>query len=130
MARKKGSKDRFKRAKARSPYKTYSDWYDKYTKGHKAGWFSPKLSEKEFNEMYELAKRAKIANPARSIAASQEYVDRTFEKRYRDLYGEEMGDIRDKKARVKMFEDFVDDMMANGGMTYDQAREEFEKYFY
>ena len=80
--------------------------------------------------MYELAKRAGIkTNRARSIAMSQEYVDRTFEKRYKDLYGKELGDIRDKKDREKIFEDFVAEMQTQG-MTYDEGREEFERYFY
>ena len=37
MGRKLVSKNKFKRAKARSAYDTYSYWYDKYTKGEKAG---------------------------------------------------------------------------------------------
>ena len=80
--------------------------------------------------MYDLAKKAGIkTNRARSIAMSQEYVDRTFEKRYKDLYGKKLGDIRSKADREKLFEDFVADMQAQG-MTYDEGREEFERYFY
>ena len=60
MGRKLGSKNKKIRAKARSAYDTYSYWYDKYTKGEKAGWFRDKLSEQEFNEMYDLAKKAGI----------------------------------------------------------------------
>ena len=37
MGRKLGSKNKVKRSKARSAYDTYSYWYDKYTKGEKAG---------------------------------------------------------------------------------------------
>lgn len=118
------------RSKAKTPYEAYEYWYKKYTKGYKEGWFAPKYTEDEFNEQYELAKKAGIkVNIAKTIAASQEFVDRTFEKRYKELYGTHMPDIRDKAARIRMFEDFVAQMELEG-MTYDQAREEFEKYFY
>ena len=130
MGRKLGSKNKVKRAKARSAYDTYSYWYDKYTKGEKAGWFRPKYSEQKFNELYELAKRSGIKNNrARSIAMSQEYVDRKFEKKYKELYGKEMGDLRDPKDREKLFTDFVGELTAQG-MSYGDARNEFEKYFY
>lgn len=130
MGRRIGSKNKGKRAKARSAYDTYSYWYDKYTKGEKAGWFRDKLSEQEFNEMYDLAKKAGIkTNRARTIAMSQEYVDRKFEKQYKELYGRNMGDIRDKADREKLFTDFVDELTAQG-MSYDDARKEFESYFY
>ena len=130
MGRRLGSKNKATRAKARSAYDTYSYWYDKYTKGEKAGWFRDKLSEQEFNEMYDLAKKAGIkTNRARTIAMSQEYVDRKFEKQYKELYGRNMGDIRDKADREKLFTDFVDELTAQG-MSYDDARKEFESYFY
>ena len=80
--------------------------------------------------MYDLAKKAGIkTNRARTIAMSQEYVDRKFEKQYKELYGKNMGDIRDPKDREKLFTDFVDELTAQG-MSYDDAREEFKKYFY
>lgn len=130
MGRKLGSKNKGVRAKPRSAYDTYSYWYDKYTKGKKAGWFRPKYDEQKFNEMYDLAKKAGIKhNRARTIAASQEYVDRKFEKKYKELYGKELGDIRDEKVREKLFTDFVDELTAQG-MSYDDARQEFERYFY
>ena len=130
MGRKLGSKNKGVRAKARSAYDTYSYWYDKYTKGEKAGWFRPKYTKQEFDKMYDLAKKAGIKNNrARTIAASQEYVDRNFEKKYKELYGKNMGDIRDKADREKMFKDFVDELVAEG-KSYDDARNEFEKYFY
>lgn len=130
MGRKLGSKNKVKRAKARSAYETYEYWYDKYTKGEKAGWFRPKLTKQEFDKMYELAKRAGIkTNRARTIAMSQEYVDRKFEKKYKELYGKNLGDIRDKNDREQLFIDFVDELRMQG-MNYDDARNEFEKYFY
>ena len=130
MGRKLGSKNKVKRAKARSAYDTYSYWYDKYTKGEKAGWFRPKYDEQKFNEMYDLAKRSGIKNNrARSIAMSQEYVDRKFEKKYKELYGKELGDLTDPKDRERLFLDFVGELTAQG-MSYDDARQEFERYFY
>ena len=130
MGRRLGSKNKVKRAKARSAYDTYSYWYDKYTKGKKAGWFRPKYSKQEFDKMYDLAKKAGIkTNRARTIAMSQEYVDRKFEKQYKELYGKELGDLTDPKDREKLFTDFVDELTAQG-MSYDDARNEFEKYFY
>ena len=130
MGRKLGSKNKVKRAKARSAYDTYSYWYDKYTKGKKAGWFRPKYSKQEFDKMYDLAKKAGVkANRARTIAMSQEYVDRKFEKKYKELYGKELGDLRDPKDREKLFSDFTKELTAQG-MSYDDAKSEFEKYFY
>lgn len=118
------------RTKAKSAYETYEYWYDTYTKGEKAGWFRPKLNEQEFNEMYDLAKKAGIkANRARTIAMSQEYVDRKFEKQYKKLYGKNMGNIQKKEDREKLFLDYADELLAQG-MSYDEARNEFEKYFY
>ena len=130
MGRKLGSKNKVKRAKARSAYDTYSYWYDKYTKGKKAGWFRPKYSKQEFDKMYDLAKKAGIkANRARTIAMSQEYVDRKFEKKYKELYGKELGDLTNPKDREKLFTDFTKELTAQG-MSYDDAKSEFEKYFY
>ena len=130
MGRKLGIKNKKTRTKAKSPYETYSYWYDTYTKGEKAGWFRPKLNEQEFNEMYDLAKKAGIkTNRARSIAMSQEYVDRKFEKQYKKLYGKNMGDIRDKADREQLFLDFADELIMQG-MSYDDARAEFQRYFY
>ena len=80
--------------------------------------------------MYDLAKKAGIkTNRARTIAMSQEYVDRKFEKQYKNLYGKNMGDIRNKADREQIFLDFVDELTAQG-MSYDDARAEFERYFY
>ena len=130
MGRRLGSKNKKVRAKARSAYDTYSYWYDVYTKGEKAGWFKPKLNEQEFNDMYDLAKKAGIkTNRARTIAMSQEYVDRKFEKQYKELYGKNMGNLSNPKDREKLFTDFVDELTAKG-MSYDDARKEFESYFY
>ena len=80
--------------------------------------------------MYDLAKRAGIkTNRARTIAMSQEYVDRKFEKQYKELYGKKLGDIRDEKVRQKLFLDFADELVVQG-MSYADARKEFKSYFY
>ena len=96
----------------------------------KAGWFRPKLNKQEFDKMYDLTKKSGVKhNIARTVAMSQEYVDRKFEKKYKELYGKNMGDIRDKADREQLFTDFVDELVAEG-KSYDDARNEFEKYFY
>ena len=85
MGRPKGSKNRTLRARPKSAWDTYNYWYDKYTKGAKAGWFREKLTKQEFESMYETAKKLGWKNPARSIARAQEYVDRDFERKYKRL---------------------------------------------
>ena len=60
---------------------------------------------------------------------SQEYVDRKFEKQYKELYGKKMGDLRDPKDRERLFLDFTNELRMQG-MSYDDARDEFKKYFY
>ena len=129
MARKLGSKDTKKRAARSTAYETYERWYDKYTKGHKAGWFSAKYTKAEFDEQYKLARKAKIKNPARMVAASQEFVDRSFEKQYKKLYGKNLGDIRLKADREALFTDFISMKIAQG-VSLGDARDEFAKYFY
>ena len=52
-----------------------------------------------------------------------------FEKKYKELYGKNLGDIRDKNDREQIFLDFVDELVAQG-KSDDDARNEFEKYFY
>ena len=80
--------------------------------------------------MYDLAKKAGIkTNRARTIAMSQEYVDRKFEKKYKELYGKELGDLTDPKDREKLFLDFTKELTAQG-MSYDDAKNECDKYFY
>ena len=68
-----------------------------------------------------------MANPAKYVAQSQEYVDRTFEKKYKELYGKNLPDIRDSEARGDLFIEF---MNKQGIEDWDEARDEFEKYFY
>ena len=142
MGRPKGSKNSRKRNSARSAYQTYSDWYDKYTKGYKNKFFSPKYHEKEqytgdqesFEYWYKRAKAKGYSNPARHVAMSQEYVERSFEKAFVKKYGKDPStyplDLSNKKERIKFAEDFVNDLMQNGGLTESDAWEEFREYFY
>lgn len=114
------------RAKARTPWETYNYWYDKYTKGEKANWFAPKYDEAKFNEQYELAKRNKKKNPAKTVAMSQEYVDRNFEYKYKELYGKPLPDISTIEKREALFIDFVN----NFGYDWETGRDAFKGYFY
>lgn len=129
MARKKGSLGKGPRAKARSAYETYSDWYDEYTKGEKAGWFDEKLTEEEFEAEYQKAKEMGLPNPARSVARGQELVSRDFEKKYKQLYNEALPNIKDPKAREAIFKKFTDEWVA-AGLSLDEARDLFNEYFY
>lgn len=133
MARKTGSKDTKKRATKQSAYEAYSYWYDRYTRETQSNLYSRKYTRAEFEDQYELTKRAKMTNPARTVARSQSLVDdpRKFERRYRQLYNETVPvEFKtDKAVRQEIFENFVNDLVAQG-MTYDEARAEFERYFY
>lgn len=129
MARKKGSLGKGPRAKARSAYETYSDWYDEYTKGEKAGWFDEKLTEEEFEAEYEKAKEMGLANPARSVARNQELVSRQFERKYKELYKRNLPNLKDPEARKKIFFDFTEAAM-DAGLSFDEARDLFNEYFY
>ena len=81
------------RSKARSAWDTYNLWYDKYTKGDKKNLLGPRYTRDEFEGQYELAKRAKMANPAKAVAQSQEYVDRSLEKNFKKYYWKKLQSI-------------------------------------
>lgn len=140
MARRKGSKNRRVRAKPRTPYQTYSDWYDTYTKDGKSKLFGKKLKEhtddpkhdkESFEYWYRRAKAKGYKNPARKVAMEQEYVDRSFEYGLRKMYGKDnIPDLSTKEKRRQVAEDYVNDLMLNGGMTEEDAWEEFREYFY
>ena len=130
MARRKGSRNKVKRKGPRTPYQTYSDWYDKYTKGDKAKLFSKKLSKEEFEYWYRRAKAKGLKNPARKVAMEQEYINRSMERGLRKLYGNELPDLSTKEARMKYAQDYVNDLIINGGLSEEDAWEEFRDYFY
>lgn len=129
MARRKGSKNRVRRKSARTPYQTYSDWYDKYTKGDKAKLFSKKYSKEEFEYWYKRAKAKGLKNPARKVAMEQEYVERSMERGLRKMYGDELPDLSTKEARMKFAQDYVDQLVLDG-LSEEDAWEEFRDYFY
>lgn len=129
MARKKGSRDRAARAKARSSYETYSAWYDKYTKGEKAGLYGDKLSKAEFDARYQEARSARLSNPARAVAMDQKLLSWDFLNKYKSLYGRYPTDIRDNEVRQRIATDFIETLRA-AGMTQKDAREKFYEYFY
>ena len=138
MGRPRGSRNRGVRRRARTPYQTYSEWYDKYTKGNKKGLFAPKLHNKEqypddkdsFEYWYKIAKAKGLSNPARTVAMEQEYVERSMERGLRKIYGNNMPDLSDKDKRREVAQQFVDDLVINDGLTESDAWEEFRDYFY
>ena len=129
MGRPKGSKNRGARKAPRTPYQTYSDWYDKYTKGNKAKLFDKKLSQKEFEYWYKIAKAKGYKNPARKVAMEQEYVERSFERGLRKKYGDNIPDLSTKEQRQRIAQDYVDQLVAEG-LDISDAWEEFREYFY
>jgi hypothetical protein len=129
MGRPKGSKNRVKRQRARTPYQTYSYWYDKYTKGDKAKLFSKKLSKEEFEYWYKRARAKGYSNPARKVAMEQEYVERSMERGLRKMYGDDLPDLSTKEARMKYAQDYVDQLILDG-LSEEDAWSEFREYFY
>lgn len=139
MARPKGSKNKRARKKARSAYDTYKGWYEQYTKDGKDRLFSPLLHEKalykgddnSFEYWYERAKLKKVANPARYVAMSQEYVARSMEKALKKKFGsyDNMPELDTKEKRKAFAEKYVDDLM-EWGMDETDAWRDFENYYY
>lgn len=141
MGRPKGSKNKGKRKAPRTPYQAYSDWYAQYTKEYggadRSKWFKPKYHEKalgpkdedSFEYWYKIAKAKGVKNPARYVAMSQEYVERSFERGYKRLYGKNLPDVTDEKVRKQIAQNYVNDLI-NQGLTESEAWEEFREYFY
>lgn len=130
MGRPKGSRNKVKRNRARTPYETYVYWYDKYTKNGKDKLFMPKFNKQEFEFWYRRAKVKNMSNPARRVAMDQEYVERSMEKGLRKMYGkDDMPDLSTKEARQKMAQDYVDQLVLEG-LSVTDAWEEFREYFY
>ena len=129
MGRPKGSKNKRVRAKARTPYQTYSDWYDKYTKGAKKSLFRDKLTPSEFKEKYERAKELGMKNPARAVAMAQERISREGEKKAKELYGK-LPDLTTEQDREQFFTKFYQDMQGSTNLNHDEIEEQFREYFY
>ena len=122
------------RAKARSPWETYNYWYDKYTKGDKKNLFGDKYTKKEFDKQYNLAKLAKMANPAKAVAQSQEYVDRSFEKNFNKYYGKKLQsigeDLSDRKVRLELARKWVQEQGFDPDEKDNEGWKRFREYFY
>lgn len=122
------------RSKARSAWETYNYWYDKYTKGDKKNLFGAKYTKDEFEQQYKLAKLAKIQNPAKAVAQSQEYVDRSFEKNFNKFYGKKLQslgkDLSDKDVRLDLARKWVEDQGFNPNDTNNDGWRMFREYFY
>lgn len=129
MGRPKGSRNSGKRRAARTPYQTYSDWYDKYTKNGKDKLFMPKFNKDEFDFWYRRARAKGVSNPARTVAMEQEYVERSMERGLRKIYGKDIPDLSTEQARKQVAQDYIDNLMANG-LSESDAWEEFREYFY
>ena len=115
------------RAARRSPYETFSYWYDVKTKTE-AGKrkYLPKLSEEDFEKEYKLAKEAGLKNPAKKIAEGLRKIDYSFQKAYEEETGKKLKieDYETTEARKQLFLDFA--------VAYDSfaiAKEEFEALY-
>ena len=122
------------RSKARSAWDTYSYWYDKYTKGDKKNLFGEKYDRDEFEKQYKLAKLAKLANPAKAVAQSQEYVDRSFEKNFNKYYGKKLQslgkDLSDRQVRLDLARKWVEEQGFDPDEANNEGWERFREYFY
>lgn len=122
------------RAKRRTPYETYSYWYDQKTKtaaGKRK--YKTKLTESEFYEYYDDARDAGVKNPAKTIAEKQRKIRYSFQKEYEEAMRIKLNDDNFKlkienfetpEAREKLFLDFAE----NYDDT-DAAREAFEDLY-
>lgn len=115
------------RAKRRTPYETYSYWYDQKTKTE-AGKrkYRPKLTESEFYDYYDDAKDAGVRNPAKTIAEKQRKIRYSFQKEYEEAMNKKLTieDFETPEARERLFMDF-----AEGYDDTDAAREAFEDLY-
>ena len=130
MGRPKGSRNKRVRAKARTPYQTYSDWYDKYTKGAKKSLFRDKLTPEEFREKYERAKELGMKNPARAVAMAQERISRQGEKNAKEFYGGKLPDLTTEADREQFFIDYYTKMQGDTDLNHDEIEESFKQYYY
>ena len=129
-------------AKRRTSYEAYKDWYDykvygKTTKSWQkkakpkdiSKYYEGMLTEDEYNKMAAKAHRKGIKNIARTIAYSQELVNKKLRKQYKERYNKDLGDMRAKEDREQVFLDFYAEMSADG-YSHEQIEEMFNEYFY
>lgn len=115
------------RAARRTPYETYSYWYDVKTKSEKGKRkYHEKLTVEEFEKVYKEAKDLGWKNPAKTIAEKQRKILYDFQKNYEEATGTKLTveDFETKEARENLFFSFAA-LYENGEI----AREEFEALY-
>ena len=115
------------RAARRTPYETYSYWYDVKTKTEKGKRkYHEKLTVEEFDIVYKEAKDLGWRNPAKTIAEKQRKIEYNFQRNYEEATGKKLKveDFETKEARENLFFDFVS-LYENG----DIARDQFEALY-
>lgn len=114
------------RAKARSSYQTYSDYYDKVTRRN-PDMYEPKYTEAQFNREMRKAHLAKMKNPATRIVQSQRKWEYQFSRRYESVTGKKLTGNETKEERQAIFRDFIEDEFDG---DYETGREFFETVLY
>lgn len=112
-----------KRTKIRTPYQTYSDYYDKLTK-NSPDMLTPKYGEKEFYQQWELAKLRGLKNPATMVARSQRKWEYQFSRRYKARTGIELTGRETKEERQNIFMQYAELFP-----SLKEARESFEALY-
>lgn len=114
------------RAKARSSYQTYSDYYDKVARKN-PDMYERKYTEREFNFQMRKAHLAKIKNPATRIVQSQRKWEYQFSRRYESLTGTKLTGRETKEERQAIFTNFIESEFDG---DYEAGREFFEQVMY
>ena len=111
------------RKKARSPFDTYSDYYDKLAKKN-SHMMMTKYNKEDFEKEWYLSKMAGLKNPAIMVARSQRKWEYQFSRRYKKATGIELTGLETDKQRQNVFMKF-----AELYPSYDEAREAFEALY-
>lgn len=117
------------RAARRTPYETYSYWYDaktKTVKGKKK--YYDKLTLEEFEKAYRQARDLGWRNPAKTIAEKQRKISYQFQRNYEKVMDVKINenDFDTKEARENLFINFAN---AHIDSNLDTVREEFEALY-
>ena len=113
------------RKKARSPYKTYSDYFDKVTKRN-PDMYGKKYTRKEFYEWYEEAKAKGFKNPAIVVARSQRQWEYQFQRRYEKETGRKLTGKESSEEKISIFVQFVEDYY---GGDFREGKRAFEALY-
>ena len=114
------------RAKARSSYQTYSDYYDKVSKKN-PNMYEPKYNKEQFNREMRKAHLAKWKNPSTRIVQAQRKWEYQFSRRYESLTGNKLTGNETKEERQAIFQNFIEDEFDG---DYEAGREFFEQVMY